>query len=137
MKMTNAIALENAINVLNAVEQTETTIKTVERLSAMHETLVKRAEAAASNEKIKAANEKRKAETKAARDALMTAVLPVLRPVITETPKTAEQIYEDAKAMLPADWNKYKVQYTLLHELAGEVEKVDNGRNASTYKKRA
>lgn len=135
MKMTNTIALENAINVLNTVEQTDEIVKTVERLSAMHETLVKRAEAAASNEKIKAANEKRKAETKAARDALMTTVLPVLRPVITETPKTAEQIYEDAKAVLPTDWNKSKVQYVLLHELAGEVEKIPNGRNAMTYKR--
>ena len=135
MKMTNTIALENAINVLNTVEQTETITKTVERLTAMHETLINRAKATASNEKIKAAQEKRKAETKAARDALMTAVLPVLRSVITAEPKTAEQIYNDAKTALPADWSKYKVQYTLLHELANEVEKVENGRNAMTYKK--
>lgn len=135
MKMTNTIALENAISVLSTVEQTETVTKTVERLTAMHDTLVKRAQATASNEKIKAANEKRKAETKAAREALMTAVLPVLRSVITSTPKTAEQIYNDAKTMLPNDWTIHKVQYTLLHELAGEVEKIDNGRNSKTYKK--
>lgn len=135
MKMTNTIALENAISVLSTVEQTETITKTVERLNAMHETLVKRAAAVASNEKIKAAQEKRKAETKAAREALMTVVLPVLRSVITAEPKTAEQIYNDAKDMLPTDWSKNKVQYTLLHELAGEVEKVENGRNAMTYKK--
>lgn len=135
MKMTNAIALENAVAVLNTIEQTETVVKTVERLNAMHETLVKRAAAVASNEKIKAAQEKRKAETKAAREALMTAVLPVLRSVITTEPKTAEQIYNDAKSMLPTDWNKSKVQYALLHELASEVEKVENGRNAMTYKK--
>ena len=135
MKMTNTIAIENAISVLSTVEQTETVTKTIERLNAMHETLVKRAAAVASNEKIKAAQEKRKAETKAARDALMTAVLPVLRSVITTEPKTAEQIYNDAKDMLPADWTKSKVQYALLHELAGEVEKIDNGRNSKTYKK--
>lgn len=137
MKMTNAIALQNAISVLSTVEQTETITKTVERLNAMHDTLVKRAAAVASNEKIKAAQEKRKAETKAARDALMTAVLPVLRSVITSEPKTAEQIFCEAESMLPADWNKYKTQYTLLHELADEVEKVGNGRNAMTYKKKA
>lgn len=135
MKMTNTIALENAISVLSTVEQTETITKTVERLNAMHETLVKRAAAVASNEKIKAAQEKRKAETKAAREALMTAVLPVLRSVITSEPKTAEQIYNAAASMLPEDWNRSKVQYVLLHELAGEVEKVENGRNAMTYKK--
>lgn len=135
MKMTNTIAIENAISVLSTVEQTETISKTVERLNAMHDTLVKRAAAVASNEKIKAAQEKRKAETKAARDALMTAVLPVLRSVITADPKTAEQIYNDAKSMLPADWTTHKVQYALLHELAGEVEKIDNGRNSKTYKK--
>lgn len=135
MRMTNTMAIENAINVLSTVEQTETITKTVERLNAMHETLVKRAEATASNEKIQAAREKRKAETKAAREALMTAVLPVLRSVITAEPKTAEQIFLLAKDMLPADWNKSKVQYALLHELADEVEKVENGRNAMTYKK--
>ena len=135
MKMTNTIALENAISVLSTVEQTETITKTVERLTAMHDTLVNRAKATASNEKIQAAREKRKAETKAAREALMTAVLPVLRSVITSTPKTAEQIYNDAKAMLPEDWNRSKVQYALLHELADEVEKIENGRNSKTYKK--
>ena len=135
MKMTNTIALENAISVLSTVEQTETITKTVERLTAMHDTLVNRAKATASNEKIQAAREKRKAETKAAREALMTAVLPVLRSVITSTPKTAEQIYNDAKAMLPEDWNRSKVQYALLHELAEEVEKIENGRNSKTYKK--
>lgn len=135
MKMTNTIALENAISVLSTVEQTEAITKTVERLNAMHETLVKRAAAVASNEKIKAAQEKRKAETKAAREALMTAVLPVLRSVITTEPKTADEIFHLAKDMLPADWTTHKVQYTLLHELAGEVEKIDNGRNSKTYKK--
>lgn len=135
MKMTNTIAIENAISVLNTVEQTETITKTVERLTAMHETLVNRAKATASNEKIQAAREKRKAETKAAREALMTAVLPVLRSVITSEPKTAEQIFRETESMLPADWSKSKVQYALLHELAGEVEKVENGRNAMTYKK--
>ena len=135
MKMTNTIALENAISVLSTIEQTETITKTVERLTAMHDTLVNRAKATASNEKIQAAREKRKAETKAAREALMTAVLPVLRSVITTEPKTAEQIYIDAKSMLPTDWSKSKVQYALLHELAGEVKKVENGRNAMTYKK--
>lgn len=135
MKMTNTIALENAISVLSTVEQTETITKTVERLNAMHETLVKRAAAVASNEKIKAAQEKRKADNKAARDALMTAVLPVLRSVITAEPKTAEQIYDDCKVNLPADFTAKKVQYILIHELAGEVVKVDNGRNSKTYKK--
>lgn len=135
MKMTNTIALENAINVLSTVEQTETVTATLERLAAMHETLMNRAKNAASNEKIQAASEKRKAETKAAREALMATVLPAIRSVITAESKTAEKIYEECKANLPADFTAKKVQYALLHELAGEVEKVDNGRNAKTYKK--
>lgn len=135
MRMTNTIAIENAIAVLNTVEQTETVTATLERLTAMHETLIKRAEATASSEKVHAANEKRKAETKAAREALMATVLPVIRSVISDTPKTAEQIYNEAQTMLPTDWTKSKVQYVLLHELAGEVEKVENGRNAKTYKR--
>lgn len=133
--MTNAMALQNAIYYLSTMEQDEAITATITRLTTMHDTLVKRAQATASNEKIKAAQEKRKADNKAARDALMTAVLPVLRSVITAEPKTAEQIYRDSAAMLPADWNRSKVQYALLHELAGEVEKIPNGRNAMTYKK--
>lgn len=135
MKMTNAIALQNAIDTLSTVEQTETVIATIERLAHMHETLVERAKAIASSEKVKAANEKRKAETKAARDALMATVLPVIRSVIAAEDKTAEQIYEDCKANLPADFTVKKVQYILIHELADEVVKVDNGRNSKTYKK--
>lgn len=135
MKMTNAIALQNAIDTLSTVEQTETITATIERLTHMHETLVERAKAIASSEKVKAANEKRKAETKAARDALMATVLPVIRSVITTEDKTAEQIYEDCKVNLPADFTAKKVQYILIHELAGEVVKVDNGRNSKTYKK--
>lgn len=135
MKMTNAIALQNAIDTLSTVEQTETVTATIERLVHMHETLVERAKAIASSEKVKAANEKRKTETKAARDALMATVLPVIRSVITAEDKTAEKIYEDCKANLPADFTAKKVQYILIHELAGEVVKVDNGRNSKTYKK--
>lgn len=135
MKMTNATAVQNAINFLSELPTTDELTETLERLQAMHTTLVNRAQANASNEKILAMREKKKAETKAARDALMTAVLPVLRTVITTEPKTAEQIYNEAKAMLPTDWTKSKVQYALLHELAGEVVKIDNGRNSKTYKK--
>lgn len=135
MKMTNATAVQNAINFLSELPTTDELTETLERLQAMHTTLVNRAQANASNEKILAMREKKKAETKAARDALMTAVLPVLRSVITAEPKTAEQIYNEAKAMLPTDWTKSKVQYALLHELAGEVVKIDNGRNSKTYKK--
>lgn len=133
--MTNAMALQNAICYLSDMEQDAGVTATITKLTAMHETLIKRAEAVASNEKTRAAHEKRKAETKAARDALMTTVLPVIRSVISDTPKTAEQIYNEAQTMLPTDWTKSKVQYVLLHELAGEIEKVENGRNAKTYKR--
>lgn len=135
MKMTNATAVQNAINFLSELPTTDELTETLERLQAMHTTLVNRAQANASNAKILATREKKKAETKAAREALMTAVLPVLRSVITAEPKTAEQIYNEAKTMLPTDWTKSKVQYALLHELADEVVKVDNGRNSKTYKK--
>lgn len=137
MKMTNATAIENAIAILSTVEQDETVTKTVERLTAMHEALVRRAEAVASNEKTKAAAEKRKAENHAAREALVTAVRPAIRAVLTDKEKTAAQIYEDAKANLPADFNEKKVQYLLIHEMADEVVKHDNGRNSKTYTKKA
>ena len=129
MKMTYVDALNTALTM--TTENPEVT----EKLTALRDSLVKRAQAVASNEKTKALNEKRKAETKAARDALMATVLPVIRSVITAEDKTAEKIFEDCKANLPADFTVKKVQYILIHELAGEVIKVDNGRNSKTYKK--
>ena len=135
MKMTNTIALQNAIDVMSTVEQTETVTKTIERLTAMRDILVKRAQATASNEKVKAANEKRKADNRAAREALMAKVLPVLRSVVGAEGKTAEQIYNDAKVNLPDDFTVSKVQYILLHEMKDEVIKIDNGRNSKSYKK--
>ena len=133
-KMTYSTAVSNAINFMTA-NGAEENAETIARLTELVASFEQRAKAAASNEKSKAAAKKRQEENHAAREALMATVLPVLRSVIGTEEKTAEQIYNDARDRLPADWNVRKVQYALIHELAGEVQKIDQGRNSKTYKK--
>ena len=135
--MTYATALENAIATLSNMEQTEVTTYTIEKLQTLHDTLVKRAATLADSDKRQAANAKRKADTAAARAALMEKVLPALRAAITDEEQTVDQIYATAQANLPADFNVRKVSYVLTHEMAPEIVKIDNGRNNNTYKRKA
>ena len=78
----------------------------------------------------------RKEKTAAARAALMEKVLPVLRSALSKYDMaiTAKELYENAKDNLPEDFTASKVQYVLLHELVDEVDKIDDGRNANTYR---
>ena len=82
------------------------------------------------------ANAARKEKTAAARAALMKEVLPVLRSTLSKYDMsiTAKELYENAKDNLPSDFTASKVQYVLLHELVDEVDKIEDGRNAYTYR---
>lgn len=53
---------------------------------------------------------------------------PLIRAELAKGPKTAKQII----IFPPLTANQ--IQYMLLHEMAGEVEVIDNGRNAKIYK---
>lgn len=77
-----------------------------------------------------AAKDKRKEE----RAELMSMVLPVIRVAISDEPKTAKEIFDDCADALPVDYNERKVQYILGHELASEVDKVEDGRNPFKYR---
>lgn len=128
--MTKKNALTVALNALNlvntdeAVEARATLIKMVESLSASR-TL--------SDEAKAKQNELRKAKTAAARAELVAAVAPVLRKYLT-TDVTAKDLFEAAKAELPADFTHNKVQNVLLREMRPELVVTEAKGKANTYR---
>jgi len=79
------------------------------------------------------AKAKAKAKRADARSALMAQVLPILRDALTEG-GTAKEIFANCAEMLPEDFTASKVQYILLHELADEVEKIEQKGKPNVYK---
>lgn len=128
--MTKKNALTVALNALNlvntdeAVEARATLTKMVESLSASR-TL--------SDEAKAKQNELRKAKTAAARAELVAAVAPVLRKYLT-TDVTAKDLFEAAKAELPAGFTHNKVQNVLLREMRPELVVTEAKGRANTYR---
>lgn len=136
MKMNYVDALNAAIATMTAAEQDETTTKAIEKLVAMRNTLVKRAETAKSpknKEKLDAFNAKRKEANAKARAELVATVAPVLRKYLTAD-ITAKELYETAKAELPADYSWNKVQAMLTRELKPEVIRTERKKGGDLYR---
>ena len=135
MKMNYTDALTLAIDTLTASDQTETTAKAVEKLTALRSTYQTRADKRVpmSDEKKAELSAARKAKTAAARAELCAQVMPVLRDVIT-TDMTAKEIYTAASDRLPADMTAAKVQNILLREMAPELVKTEAKGKANTYR---
>ena len=57
----------------------------------------------------------------------------VLAHMSKTEPQTIAEIYEAAKADLPSDFSKSKVQYAMLERWSEYVKKHDNGKKAYTY----
>ena len=136
MKMNYVDALNAAIATMTAAEQDETTAKAIEKLVAMRNTLVKRAETAKSpknKEKLDAFNAKRKEANAKARAELVATVAPVLRKYLTAD-ITAKELYETAKAELPADYSWNKVQAMLTRELKPEVIRTERKKGGDLYR---
>ena len=123
MKMTYSDALTLAINTLTAATD-ETSVKAVEKLTALKATYDKKAEQSA----------KRKAATAAARAEMTAQIIPILRDVITAD-MTAKEIYAAASDRLPANMTAAKVQNILLREMAPELVKTETKGKANTYRK--
>ena len=122
MKMTKNVALSTALTFVPA-EQTEVR----EIITTMIEQLSK------PRKTSDAAKAKAKAKRADARSALMAQVLPILRDALTEG-GTAKEIFANCAEMLPEDFTASKVQYILLHELADEVEKIEQKGKPNIYK---
>ena len=65
------------------------------------------------------------------------AAIPVVLAHLTDTPVTCKELFNACAGELPSDYTPAKLQYLLLHELADFVTKIDNGKSANTYTKRA
>lgn len=128
--MTKKNALTVALNALTlvntdeAVEARATLTKMVESLSASR---------SLSDEAKAKQNELRKAKTAATRAELVAAVAPVLRKYLT-TDVTAKDLFEAAKAELPADFTHNKVQNVLLREMRPELIVTEAKGKANTYR---
>lgn len=132
MKMTYAVAIENAIAALSVLNSTECDRDaTIERLEALRATLAKRGER--SDEAKEKASIKRKTQTAAKRAELCAQVVPILRDVIT-TDMTAKEIFTAAQDRLPQDFTVGKVQAILLREMASELVKTETKGKANTYR---
>ena len=128
--MTKKNALTVALNALNlvntdeAVEARATLTKMVEALSTSRPL---------SDEAKAKQNELRKAKTAAARAELVATVAPVLRKYMTAD-ITAKELFEAAKAELPADFTHNKVQNVLLREMRPELVVTEAKGKANTYR---
>ena len=79
-----------------------------------------------------ASKAKAKAKRADARATLMAQVLPIIRQSVA-IGGTAKEIFERCADALPADFTANKVQYVLLHELADEVNKVEQKGKPNVY----
>jgi hypothetical protein len=128
--MTKKNALTVALNALNlvntdeAIEARATLTKMVEALSTSRPM---------SDEAKAKQNELRKAKTAAARAELVAVVAPVLRKYLTAD-ISAKELFEAAKAELPADFTHNKVQNVLLREMRPELVVPEAKGKANTYR---
>ena len=81
-------------------------------------------------------NALRKQDNAVARLVMLSEVKPILHEVLTHTQLglTAKEVFGEAQSRLPEDFTAQKVQYILLHDMTDEVEVINNGRNAKTYR---
>lgn len=123
--MTKKEALTIAIDILSPeefAEVRETLANMIDKLPVSHPM----------TEEAKA---RRKAQTAAARAALLKTVTPVLRRHMSfDTEMTAKEIFSAAQTELPTDFSSAKVQNILLREMAPELVKTEAKGKPNTYR---
>lgn len=115
---------ETTVKSYTGEEVREVLTKMVESLSTSHPM---------SDEAKAKQNELRKAKTAAARAELVAKVAPVLRKYLTAD-VSAKELYEAAKAELPANFTHNKVQNVLLREMRPELVVTEAKGKANTYR---
>lgn len=129
--MTKKEALKIAVILLNTHAPAEQAEPVVDTFNKMIEQLSKPRSASSDEAREKAAQKKKEATAKA-RAELLDAVAPVLRKYLS-APITAKDLFDAAKAELPADFSWHKVQSILIREMAPELNKVEAKGKANTY----
>ena len=130
--MKNTITRVDALNyaiaaVTNSTEVLTNPNEIVEVLTKIRDQIAKprkTSDEAKAKAKDKRANE---------RAVLMAQVLPIVRESVT-IGGTAKEIFERCADALPKDFTAAKVQYILLHEMADEVDKIEQKGKPNVYK---
>lgn len=82
--------------------------------------------------------EQRKEERKQIRNDWVAEIKPYVREVLSHTQlgMTAKDVFSDFITLTKCSYSITlpKLQYILLHDMNDEVEAIDNGRNAKTYR---
>ena len=82
--------------------------------------------------------EQRKEERKKIRNSWIAEIKPFVREILSHTQlgMTAKDIFSDFTTLTKCSYSMSlpKLQYILLHDMEDEVEAIDNGRNAKTYR---
>lgn len=132
--MTKKEALQIVAETINAMSldtfTTEQKAKVADALgviSAMREQLSKTHPVSSTT------NERRKAATANARAVLVAKIAPVLRKYLASD-ITAKDLYNAAKAELPADFSAAKVQNILLREMEKELIKTEAKNKPNVYR---
>lgn len=103
------------------------------RLNELKASVEKRNSRHGSEESMKKAAEKKKAENAEKRAEYLSKVGPIIKAAITTTPQTDAEIYAAMKDV-PEELTLTKVRYILVHnELGEDIVKVGNGKNPNTY----
>ncbi len=81
---------------------------------------------------------KRKEARKQTRNGWVAELKPFVREVLSHTQlgMTAKDVFNDFIALTKYSITLPQLQYILLHDMNDEVEAIDNGRNAKTYRLR-
>ena len=127
--MKNTITRVDALNIaINSIPMDiENPTEVVDVLTKIRDQIAKPRKTS-DEAKAKAKDKRAKART-----ALMEQVLPIVREGVADG-GTAKEIYERCADALPADFTVAKVQYILLHEMADEVDKVEQKGKPNVYK---
>lgn len=128
----NIITYTEALNYITTNYELPENI--AERVNALKASIEKRNATHGSEESMKKAAEKKKAETAAKRAEYLAQVVPIVREGLSTTPRTDKEVYNAIEHNVPADLTLARVRYMLVHnELGEDVVKVDNGKNPNTY----
>lgn len=78
----------------------------------------------------------RKEERKQRRNSWVAEIKPFVREILSHTQigMTAKDVFSDFSVKQPYVLTLSQLQYILLHDMNDEVEAIDNGRNAKTYR---
>ena len=127
--MKNTITRADALNIaINSIPMDiENPTEVVDVLTKIRDQIAKPRK---SSDEAKAKAKDKRAK---ARATLMEQVLPIVREGVADG-GTAKEIFERCADALPADFTVAKVQYILLHEMADEVDKVEQKGKPNIYK---